>query len=58
MIFYKRSSKPVMRVSIFKFIEDERKEYKKILEEGWNKISIFLKAISNLLFCRNLVLYR
>ena len=34
---FKRSSKPVMKGSSFEFIEEARKEYKKLLEEGWEK---------------------
>ena len=39
--FYKRSSKPVMKGSRVETIENARKEYKKLLEEGWKKTSIF-----------------
>ena len=38
---YKRSSKPVMKGSRVETIEDARKEYKQLLEEGWRKTSIF-----------------
>ena len=38
---YKRVSKPVMKGSRVESIEDARKEYKKLLEEGWKKTSIF-----------------
>ncbi len=38
---YKRSSKPVMKGSRVETIENARKEYKKLLEEGWEKTSIF-----------------
>ena len=38
---YKRSSKPVMKGSRAETIEDARKEYKQLLEEGWKKTSIF-----------------
>ena len=38
---YKRSSKPVMKGSRVESIEDARKEYKKLLEEGWKKTSIY-----------------
>ena len=38
---YKRASKPVMKGSRVESIEDARKEYKKLLEEGWKKTSIF-----------------
>ena len=33
----KRSSKPVMKGSIVESIEEARKGYKKLLEEGWEK---------------------
>ena len=43
----KRSSKPVMKGSRVESIEVARKEYKKLLEEGWEKTyrfnSFFLK---------------
>ena len=38
---YKRSSKPVMKGSRVETIENARKEYKKLLEEGWKKTGIF-----------------
>ena len=38
---YKRSSKPVMKGSRVETIENARKEYKKLLEQGWKKTSIF-----------------
>ena len=38
---YKRSNKPVMKGSRVETIEDARKEYKQLLEEGWKKTSIF-----------------
>ena len=38
---YKRSSKPVMKGSRVETIENARKEYEKLLEEGWKKTSIF-----------------
>ena len=38
---YKRSSKPVMKGSRVETIEDARKEYKQLLEEGWRKTSVF-----------------
>ena len=38
---YKRSSKPVMKGSRVETIEDARKEYKQLLEEGWSKTRIF-----------------
>ena len=34
---YKRSSKPVMKGSRVESIEEARKEYKKMQEEGWKK---------------------
>ena len=34
---YKRSSKPVMKGSRVESIKDARKEYKQLLEEGWEK---------------------
>ena len=33
----KRSSKPVIKGSRIESIEEARKEYKKLLEEGWGK---------------------
>ena len=33
----KRSSRPVMKGSRVESIEEARKEYKKLLEEGWGK---------------------
>ena len=38
---YKRSTKPVMKGSRVQTIEEARKEYKKLLEEGWRKTSIY-----------------
>ncbi len=38
---YKRSSKPVIKGSRVETVEAARKEYKKLLEEGWKKTSIF-----------------
>ena len=38
---YKRSSKPVMKGSRVETIENARKEYKQLLEEGWKKTCIF-----------------
>ena len=40
-IVYKRVSKPVMKGSRVETIEEARKEYKQLLEEGWKKTSIF-----------------
>ena len=34
---FKRSTKPVMKGSRVESIEEARKEYKKLLEEGWKK---------------------
>jgi hypothetical protein len=38
---YKRSSKPVMKGSRVETIENARQEYKALLEQGWEKTSIF-----------------
>jgi len=38
---YKSCSKPFMRGSRVESIEEARKEYKKLLEEGWKKTLIF-----------------
>ena len=38
---YKRSSKPVMKGSRVETIENARKEYKVLLEQGWEKTRIF-----------------
>ena len=38
---YKRISKPVMKGSRVETIENARKEYKRLLEDGWEKTSIF-----------------
>ena len=38
---YKRSSKPVVKGSTVETIENARKEYKALLEQGWKKTSIF-----------------
>tara|TARA_Y100000589_G_scaffold182770_1_gene173115 strand:- start:392 stop:643 length:252 start_codon:yes stop_codon:yes gene_type:complete len=38
---YKNSSKPVYKGSRIESIEDARKEYKKLLVEGWKKTNIF-----------------
>ena len=38
---YKRNSKPVMKGSKVETIENARKEYKQLLDEGWKKTSIF-----------------
>ena len=38
---YKRISKPVMKGSRVKTIENARKEYEELLEQGWEKTSIF-----------------
>ena len=42
----KRSSKPVMKGSRVESIEEARKEYKKLLKEGWGKLidsTVFFK---------------
>ena len=38
---YKRAGKPVMKGSRVESIKDAREEYKRLLEEGWKKTSIF-----------------
>ena len=38
---YKRSSEPVMKGGRVESIEDARKEYKELLEEGWETTNIF-----------------
>ena len=38
---YKRSSKPVMKGSRVETIENARQEYKELLDQGWEKTSIF-----------------
>ena len=38
---YKMSSKPVMKGSRVETIEEARKEYKKLMVQGWKKTSIF-----------------
>ena len=38
---YKRSNKPVMKGSRVETIEEARKEYKELLDEGWKRTSIF-----------------
>ena len=38
---YKNSSKPVLKGSRVETIQAARKEYKKLLDEGWKKTSIF-----------------
>ena len=38
---YKRSSKTVIKGSRVETIENARKEYKELLEQGWKKTSIF-----------------
>ncbi len=38
---YKRSNKPVVKGSRVETIENARKQYKKLLEQGWKKNSIF-----------------
>ena len=38
---YKRSSKPVIKGSRIETLEKAREEYKKLLEEGWRKTSIY-----------------
>jgi len=38
---YKRSCKPVIKGSRVESINDARKDYKQLLEDGWMKTSIF-----------------
>ena len=38
---YKRSIKPIIKGSRVESIEDARKEYMQLSEEGWKKTSIF-----------------
>ena len=38
---YKSSTKPVYKGSRIESLVDARKEYKKLLEEGWKKTNIF-----------------
>ena len=38
MVVFKRSSKPAMKGSRVESIEEARNEYKKLLEEGWEKL--------------------
>ena len=38
---YKRSNKPIMKGSRVETIVAARKEYKQLLDEGWQKTSIF-----------------
>tara|TARA_S200000501_G_scaffold47554_1_gene38346 strand:+ start:872 stop:1120 length:249 start_codon:yes stop_codon:yes gene_type:complete len=38
---YKRSSKPIMKGSRVETIDEARKEYKQLLDEGWKKTTIF-----------------
>ena len=48
-----RSSKPVMKGSRVESIEEARNEYKKLLEEGWEKLIdliVFLKKMVNRYF--------
>ena len=50
---FKRSSKPVMKGSRVESIEEARNEYKKLLEEGWEKLTdsiVFLKKMVNKYF--------
>ena len=50
---FKSSSKPVMKGSRVESIEEARKEYKKLLEEGWKKtyrFNSFLKKMVNRYF--------
>ena len=58
---FKRSSKPVMKGSRVESIEEARKEYKKLLEEGWEKtyrFNSFLKKMVYRYFTQNLTLLK
>ena len=46
---YKRSSKPVIKGSKVESIGDARKEYKRLLEGGWEKLR-YLKVIFKKIF--------
>ena len=57
----KRSSKPVMKGSRVESIEEARKGYKKLLEEGWKetfRFNIFFKKTVNRYFTQNLTLLK
>jgi len=57
----KRSSKPVMKGSRVESIEGAKKEYKKLLEEGWKKLidsTVFFKKMVNRYFTENLTLLK
>ena len=54
---YKRSSKPVMKGSRVETIENARKEYKALLEQGWKKTSIFRSFFKLPNLCHNLHQY-
>mgnify|MGYP006063703223 CR=1 FL=1 len=54
---YKRSSKPVMKGSRVETIENARKEYKALLEQGWKKTSIFRSFFKLPNICHNLHQY-
>ena len=50
---FKRSSKPVMKGSRVESIEEARNEYKKLLEQGWEKLIdsiVFFKKMVNRYF--------
>ena len=50
---FKRSSKPVMKGSRVESIEEARNEYKKLLEQGWEKLidsTVFFKKMVNRYF--------
>ena len=54
---YKRSSKLVMKGSRVETIENARKEYKALLEQGWKKTSIFRSFFKLPNLCHNLHQY-
>ena len=54
---YKRSSKPVMKGGRVETIENARKEYKELLEQGWKKTSILEVFFKLPNLCHNLHQY-
>ena len=54
---YKRSSKPVMKGSRVETIENARKEYRELLEQGWEKTSIVRSFFKLPNLCHNLFQY-
>ena len=54
---YKRSSKPVMKGSRVETLENARKEYKELLDEGWKMTNIFSSFFKLPNLCHNLHQY-